>query len=115
MVALLPLLRLRGPVPLRLRHLVRVCATLVRFVIVRSSLVCFAPRLNPTYAPTTTTLIALLRYFVSKLDIDTPVSTFIYFTYMGMISLAFFLLTGSIGFFASLWFVRKIYGAIKVD
>lgn len=55
------------------------------------------------------------RYFVSKLDIDTPVSTFIYFTYMSMISIAFFLLTGSIGFFASLWFVRKIYGAIKVD
>ena len=52
---------------------------------------------------------------MSKLDIDTPVSTFIYFTYMSMISIAFFLLTGSIGFFASLWFVRKIYGAIKVD
>ena len=55
------------------------------------------------------------RYFVSKLDIDAPVSIFIYFTYMLMISLGFFLLTGSIGFFSCLWFVRKIYGAIKVD
>jgi hypothetical protein len=54
------------------------------------------------------------RYFVSKLDIKHGVSIFIYFTYMGMISIAFFLLTGSIGFFACLWFVRKIYGAIKV-
>lgn len=56
-----------------------------------------------------------VRYFVSKLDIRQAVSIFIYFTYMGMISIAFFLLTGSIGFFACLWFVRKIYGAIKVS
>ena len=32
-----------------------------------------------------------------------------------MISVAFFLLTGCIGFFACFWFVRKIYSAIKVD
>lgn len=54
-------------------------------------------------------------YFVSKLDIDAAVGTYIYFTYMTMITIAFFLMTGSIGFFASLWFVRQIYGAIKVD
>jgi hypothetical protein len=57
----------------------------------------------------------LVRYFCSKLNIDAPVSILIYFTYMLMISLTFFLLTGSIGFFACFWFVRKIYGAIKVD
>jgi len=54
-------------------------------------------------------------YFESKLHIDAAVSTFIYFTYMGMISMAFFVMTGSIGFFSCLWFTRKIYGAIKVD
>lgn len=54
-------------------------------------------------------------YFVSKLKIEGFVSTVLYFAYMAMVSVTFFLLTGSIGFFACLWFVRKIYGAIKVD
>lgn len=54
-------------------------------------------------------------YFITKLNITGMVPTTIYFAYMGMISFTFFLLTGSIGFFACLWFVRKIYGAIKVD
>jgi transmembrane 9 superfamily protein 2/4 len=42
-------------------------------------------------------------------------SVVLYFAYMGMVSLTFAMLTGSIGFFACLWFVRRIYGAIKVD
>ncbi|KAI8553499.1 hypothetical protein RHMOL_Rhmol05G0020500 [Rhododendron molle] len=28
---------------------------------------------------------------------------------------AFFVLTGTIGFYACLWFVRKIYSAVKID
>ena len=39
----------------------------------------------------------------------------LYFGYMFIIALSFFLLTGCIGFWACFWFVRKIYGAIKVD
>ena len=54
-------------------------------------------------------------YFIYKLDIEEGVSIFIYFTYMLMISIAFFLMCGSVGFFACLWFTRKIYGALKVD
>jgi transmembrane 9 superfamily protein 2/4 len=54
-------------------------------------------------------------YFASKLSIEGLVPTVLYFSYMAMVSITFFLLTGSIGFFACLWFVRKIYGAIKVD
>jgi len=54
-------------------------------------------------------------YFVSKLDIKGFVPTVLYFSYMWMISFTFFLVTGSIGFISCLWFVRKIYGAIKVD
>lgn len=54
-------------------------------------------------------------YFISKLEITGVVSIAIYFGYMFIISVAFFLLTGAIGFFACFWFVRKIYGAIKVD
>lgn len=54
-------------------------------------------------------------YYASKLDIQGFVPTVLYFAYMSMVSVTFFLLTGSIGFFACLWFVRKIYAAIKVD
>lgn len=56
-----------------------------------------------------------LWYFISKLNIEGFVPSVLYFAYMGMVSITFFMLTGSIGFFACLWFVRKIYGAIKVD
>jgi len=54
-------------------------------------------------------------YFLSKLSIQGVVPSVLYFAYMGMVSFTFFMLTGAIGFFACLWFVRKIYGAIKVD
>eukprot|EP00182_Erythrolobus_australicus_P001806 CAMPEP_0185829594 /NCGR_PEP_ID=MMETSP1353-20130828/344_1 /TAXON_ID=1077150 /ORGANISM="Erythrolobus australicus, Strain CCMP3124" /LENGTH=637 /DNA_ID=CAMNT_0028527409 /DNA_START=116 /DNA_END=2029 /DNA_ORIENTATION=+ len=39
----------------------------------------------------------------------------IYTGYMALMSIAFFLMTGFVGFFASFTFVRKIYGAIRVD
>lgn len=54
-------------------------------------------------------------YFYSKLEITGFVPTMVYFGYMLVIALTFFLLTGSSGFFACFWFVRKIYSAIKVD
>ena len=55
------------------------------------------------------------RYFFSKLNIAGFVPTVLYFAYMLMISVTFSLLTGAVGFFSCLWFVKKIYGAIKVD
>jgi transmembrane 9 superfamily protein 2/4 len=54
-------------------------------------------------------------YYSTKLDINQFIPTLLYFAYMSMISITFFMVTGSVGFFACLWFVRKIYGAIKVD
>lgn len=54
-------------------------------------------------------------YFFSKLNISGFTASALYFSYMAMVSLTFTMLTGSIGFFACLWFVRKIYAAIKVD
>ena len=56
-----------------------------------------------------------IMYFVTKLDMTKFVAGLTYFVYMFIASLAFFLLTGTIGFFACFWFVRKIYGAIKID
>ena len=52
---------------------------------------------------------------MTKLEITAAVAGLIYFGYMAIISLAFFLITGSIGFVVCLMFVRRIYGAIKVD
>lgn len=54
-------------------------------------------------------------YFFTKLDITKPVSGILYFGYMFIASLGFFLLTGTIGFFACFVFVRTIYAAVKID
>jgi transmembrane 9 superfamily protein 2/4 len=56
-----------------------------------------------------------ILYFVTKLDITKFASGLLFFGYMGLICLFFFMLTGTIGFVATLWFVRKIYSSIKVD
>ncbi|KAK6622673.1 transmembrane 9 superfamily member 2 [Polyplax serrata] len=56
-----------------------------------------------------------IHYFVTKLNIEDAASTFLYFGYTLIIVFLFFLLTGTIGFFACFWFVRKIYSVVKVD
>jgi transmembrane 9 superfamily protein 2/4 len=56
-----------------------------------------------------------ILYFSSRLLIDRMVSTMLYFGYMMIMSILFFLLTGSVGTLASFYFVRSIYGSIKVD
>ena len=55
-----------------------------------------------------------LLYFYTKLDIAPVVSGLLYFGYMALICFAFFLLCATTGFFATFWFVTKIYGEIKV-
>lgn len=55
-----------------------------------------------------------IAYFV-HLEGNMMVTYVLYFSYMGIISLGFFLLTGSVGFFACLYFNYQIYGSIKVD
>ena len=71
-------------------------------------------------------------YFVTKLEIDEFVPTLLYFSYtvnksqkmkkqnsfhfLQVIMVAtFWLLTGTIGFYAAYTFIRKIYGAVKID
>lgn len=54
-------------------------------------------------------------YYLTELEMDGFVPVLIYFSYMGVLSLTFFLVTGSIGYFSCLWFTQKIYGSIKVD
>jgi len=54
-------------------------------------------------------------YFFMKLDITKPVSGVLYFGYMLIASYAFFVLTGTIGFYACFWFTRLIYSSVKID
>ena len=52
---------------------------------------------------------------VLQLEITEFVSTLLYFGYTFIIVFTFWILTGTIGFFAAYWFIRKIYSAIKID
>ncbi|ONK70465.1 uncharacterized protein A4U43_C05F34000 [Asparagus officinalis] len=54
-------------------------------------------------------------YFFTKLEITKPVSGILYFGYMFIASYAFFVLTGTIGFYACFWFTRLIYSSVKID
>jgi len=56
-----------------------------------------------------------VHYFATKLDISGTTSTFLYFGYTTIMVMLFSLLSGTIGFLACLFFVYKIYGAVKVD
>ncbi|KAL5016485.1 hypothetical protein ScPMuIL_006074 [Solemya velum] len=54
-------------------------------------------------------------YFVTKLDITEFIPTLLYFGYTLLMVLTFWILTGTIGFYAAYFFIRKIYSAIKID
>jgi transmembrane 9 superfamily protein 2/4 len=54
-------------------------------------------------------------FYFSKLESNLPITYFLYFGYMGIISFGIFLFTGTVGFFAALWFNVVIFGSIKVD
>ncbi|KAK7957240.1 uncharacterized protein PG986_006462 [Apiospora aurea] len=56
-----------------------------------------------------------LIYLVSKLSLGGLTGTVLYIGYSALLSFLFFILTGSIGFFSSWWFVQKIYSSIKID
>lgn len=54
-------------------------------------------------------------YFITKLEIDEFVPTLLYFSYTVIMVVTFWLLTGTIGFYAAYTFIRKIYAAVKID
>jgi transmembrane 9 superfamily member 2/4 len=56
-----------------------------------------------------------LWFLSSRMEMVGVLPVVIYLTYMGMISICFSLVCGSIGFLASFYFTRTIYGAVKVD
>jgi len=54
-------------------------------------------------------------YFFTKLEITTFVSALLYFGYTLIMALFFFVLTGTIGYYACFWFVTKIYSSVKFE
>lgn len=56
-----------------------------------------------------------VHYYFTQLEIIKFVSGCLFFGYMFMGCIAFFIVTGTIGFLSTLFFVRKIYASVKVD
>ncbi|EDV25777.1 uncharacterized protein TRIADDRAFT_23833 [Trichoplax adhaerens] len=56
-----------------------------------------------------------IHFFISNLSITGGASTFLFFGYTILMTLLFFLLTGTVGFLSCYTFVRKIYSVVKVD
>ncbi|KAH8031807.1 hypothetical protein HPB51_020925 [Rhipicephalus microplus] len=54
-------------------------------------------------------------YFATKLEITEFIPTLLYFGYTCIMVLTFWLLTGTIGFYAAYFFLCKIYAAVKID
>ena len=54
-------------------------------------------------------------FVVLQLEITEFIPTLLYFGYTGLMVFSFWLLTGTIGFYAAYFFIRKIYAAIKID
>jgi transmembrane 9 superfamily protein 2/4 len=54
-------------------------------------------------------------YYVTKFRGTNLTTKVLYFGYSGLLAFLVGILGGTIGFFASYWFVRKAYGSIKVD
>jgi transmembrane 9 superfamily member 2/4 len=54
-------------------------------------------------------------YYTTKLEVEGLGSAIVFFGYALIMCVLFALMTGAIGFAACLVFVRKIYGALKVD
>jgi transmembrane 9 superfamily protein 2/4 len=69
-------------------------------------------------APGSTSLYTFLYsiYWFKSLEASNLLMTYLlYFGYMALISFSILLITGTIGALTSLWFIRKIFGTIKVD
>lgn len=54
-------------------------------------------------------------FYVARLQSTHALTYILYFSYMAMLSVAGFLVTGTIGFFACFYFNYQIYASIKVD
>jgi transmembrane 9 superfamily protein 2/4 len=56
-----------------------------------------------------------LFYWASRLSLDSMSSVVLYLGYLFLLVIFDFLVTGTIGFLASYWAVRKLYSSIRID
>jgi len=56
-----------------------------------------------------------LWYLHTRTRMNDAMSVTVYLTYMTMVSICFGICCGSVGFIASFWFTRTIYGHAKID
>jgi len=56
-----------------------------------------------------------LWFLSSKLELVGILPVLVYLTYMSIISIAFALMCGTVGYLSCFWFTRKIYASVKVD
>ncbi|KAG5497359.1 hypothetical protein JIQ42_03845 [Leishmania sp. Namibia] len=56
-----------------------------------------------------------LIFFASHVTVSSVASAVLFFAYMGMVSYMYGMAAGAVGVMASIAFVRKIYGSIKID
>jgi transmembrane 9 superfamily protein 2/4 len=56
-----------------------------------------------------------LLYLITKVSLGGLAGTVLYVGYSAIISMLFSILAGTIGYFASWWFVQRIYKSIKID
>ena len=59
--------------------------------------------------------IVAVRHFYFQLEITEFIPTLLYFGYTMLMVFTFWLVTGTIGFYAAYIFIKKIYSAIKID
>ncbi len=70
------------------------------------------------FAPGSTAVYTFVysMFWFQSLEASKMLMTYLlYFGYMGLICSALFLITGTVGALSSLWFVKTIFGTIKVD
>jgi transmembrane 9 superfamily member 2/4 len=56
-----------------------------------------------------------LFYFTTKLEFSSVLAALLYFGYSFIMSVIFFVMTGTIGYYSCYWFVRKIYSSVKFE
>jgi len=56
-----------------------------------------------------------IYYFVEKLEVRGFVPSLLYFGYTSILCFGFFVITGTIGFYSTFYFMKKIYSAIHQD
>lgn len=54
-------------------------------------------------------------YWLSRLSLDSMASVILYFGYLIILATLNFIVTGTIGFLAATWAVRRLYAAVRID